>query len=398
MKVGTLTLHLPFNYGNVLQMLSLHRYLREQGYDAEVLGHWYFPNRAEVLFLHRKARSLKGLAHVLLDLFTFGGVFCQWRREAKLDAWLMANFRWSEETGATGEFDPDRLPHDAVIVGSDQVWNPIHQTSDFFLLPDFPERIRKIAYAASLGTDRFPPERRAFFAANLKRFAAVSVRESSAVRILRDVADVPATLVCDPTLLHTADEWRDLLGIRAPAAVSSDLVFYFVTPDYRAHWREVLRLARATRGGGGDVHWFCFQWSQWLAAFDVHHPLRSLRLAAANVAKRALLFASGVRLHFAATPSEFVACLDRSKGLVTDSFHGMMFATIFEKTCNVVVGEHAERQQMSARLRDFTRDFGRPEILTARPDVEAMRQLSVTPRLRELVDRSKSWLKEALSA
>jgi len=55
-------------------------------------------------------------------------------------------------------------------------------------------------------------------------------------------------------------------------------------------------------------------------------------------------------------------------------------------------------QQMSARLRDFTRDFGRPEILTARPDVEAMRQLSVTPRLRELVDRSKSWLKEALSA
>ena len=250
MKVGTLTLHLPFNYGNALQMLSLHRYLREQGYDAEVLGHWYFPNRAEVLFLHRKVRSLKGLAHVLLDLFTFGGVFCQWRREAKLDAWLMANFRWSEETGATDEFDTDRLPHDAVIVGSDQVWNPIHQTSDFFLLPDFPECIRKIAYAASLGTDRFPPERRAFFAANLKRFAAVSVRESSAVRILRDVADVPATLVCDPTLLHTADEWRDLLGIRAPAAVSSDLVFYFVTPDYRAHWREVLRLARAVRGGG----------------------------------------------------------------------------------------------------------------------------------------------------
>ena len=36
MKVGTLTLHLPFNYGNALQMLSFHRYLREQGYDADV--------------------------------------------------------------------------------------------------------------------------------------------------------------------------------------------------------------------------------------------------------------------------------------------------------------------------------------------------------------------------
>lgn len=395
MKVGTLTLHLPFNYGNALQMLSLHRHLLEQGHDAEVLDHWYFPKRAEVLCLHQRARTPKGLAHVLLDLLTFGGTFCQYRREAKLDAWLKANFRWSAETGATGEFDPARLPHDVVVVGSDQVWNPIHRTSDFFLLPDFPPRIRKVAYAASLGTDSFPPERQAFFAANLKRFAAVGVRESSAVRILREVADVPATLVCDPTLLHTADEWRGLLGIRPPAAVSSDLVFYFVTPDYRAHWREVVRLARSS---GRRVHWFCFQWSQWLPSFDVRHPLRSLKLSAGNALRRLLLFRAGVRLHFAATPSEFVACLDRSEGLVTDSFHGLMFATIFGKTCNVVVGDHAERRQMSARLRDFIADFGNPEIMTGTPSFEAMRKVSITPPLQALVARSKEWLKEALAS
>ena len=74
----------------------------------------------------------------------------------------------------------------------------------------------------------------------------------------------------------------------------------------------------------------------------------------------------------------------------------MMFATIFGKKCNVIIGEHEERQQMSARLRNFTKDFGRPEILTAKPDVSAMRELSVTPKLQALVDFSKRWLKEAI--
>lgn len=393
MKIGTLTLHLPFNYGNALQMLSLHKYLLEQGYDADVLSHWYFKDRAEVMCLHQKARTFKGLAHLLLDLFTFGGVFCQYRRETKLNAWLKSNFQWSEVAGATGEFDPKRLPHDVVLVGSDQVWNPIHRTSEFFLLSEFPSHIRKIAYAASLGTDRFLPERRNLFATNLKRFEAISVRESSAVKILREVVDVSATLVCDPTLLHSPEEWRSLLGIRSTVEPTSDLVFYFVTPDYRAHWRDVAKVARES---GRRVHWFCFQWSQWMPSFDVHHPLKSFRRGAVNVVKRIVLFKSGVRLHFADTPSEFVSCLARSEGIVTDSFHGLMFATIFEKKCNVVIGDNAERQQMSARLRNFISDFGTSEIMTEKPCCDALHKVSITPRLSSLISESKRWLKAVL--
>ena len=183
MKVGTLTLHLPFNYGNALQMLSLHRYLLEQGYDAEVLSHWFLKNREEITYWHRRIRSASGLFRFVLNALMFNGVVCQFCREAKLMKWLTEKIRWSQEAGVTGEFNPERLPHDIVIAGSDQIWNPKYETSDFFLLPDFPNRIKKIAYAASFGTDCFIEHRVPFFKKAMAKFAAISLRESSAVDI-----------------------------------------------------------------------------------------------------------------------------------------------------------------------------------------------------------------------
>ena len=110
MKIGTLTLHLPFNYGNALQMFSLHRYLLEQGYDAEVLSHWYFNNKDEVLGLHRQAQNLKGFLRLLVDFILVPGTIAQYLREAKMCKWLSRKIKWSDESGATGEFDPSRLP------------------------------------------------------------------------------------------------------------------------------------------------------------------------------------------------------------------------------------------------------------------------------------------------
>jgi len=389
-RIGTLTLHLPFNYGNALQMFSLHKYLLEQGYDAEVLSHWYFKNKDEVLGLHNKSRRIKGFLHLLVDSVLVPGVACQYRREQKLSKWLDDNIRWSQESGVTGEFNPEKLPHDIVIVGSDQIWNPIHETSKFFLLTDFPERIKKIAYAASIGTDEFIKSEVGYFSAALKRFAAISVREKSAVGVCENMLAQKATLVCDPTLLHTKEQWINLLGLRIKSRPTEDLVIYLVTPDYKSKWRDIIRVAKES---GRKVHFFAFQWSQWMPQFSLRHPFKGFAQLISSATKRLLMFLAGVRLHLSATPTEFVQYIANSSGLLTDSFHGMMFATIFEKECNVVIGAHSERQQMSARLRNFTEDFGDPTILTPTFDIKAMRKLGITTKLQELISFSKIWLK-----
>lgn len=394
MKIATLTLHLPFNYGNALQQFSLHKYLLEQGYEAEILSHWFCKDRDEIRYYsNRIGRNWKNLVRFIWACCQWTGAFSKYRQERKLGKWL-DQCRWSTVTGANSIFPTEKLDQDIVIAGSDQIWNPIYRTSDFFLLPDFPDRIKKIAYAASFGTDSFIEERKPFYAANLSRFAAISVRESSAKEIIERDLGSEATLVADPTLLHTREEWCELLGIEKNPKVSRDLAMYLVTPSHRDFWRDWMRLAKES---GRRLHVFVFSWAP-VPSVDIRHPLSSIKFGLKNLAKRALLYLSGVRLHFSATPSEFVGMISRCDGLITDSFHGMMFATIFGKKCNVTIGEHAERQQMSARLRNFTADFGRPEILTPKADISAMRELSVTPKLQELIDISKDWLRNAIES
>ncbi len=394
MRIATLTLHLPFNYGNALQMFSLHHYLREQGVDTEILSHWFFENRKEILYYHNiLGHSLRQWLKFLFQCLLLNGQWIQYRREAKIKCWLETKICWSKAQGAHSRFPTEDLKYDAIIVGSDQVWNPVYKSSDFFLLGDFPDRIRKIAYAASLGGNVFPPERREFFSRHLLNFAAISVRESSAVEILHGM-NIPATLVCDPTLLHTREEWCKLLGIPSNIKPKNELMMYFVTPDYRTMWKDACRVARESHQ---RVHVYAFVWSHFT---DCRwRPFRNAaKTFIRNAYIRLRLFLSGVRLHFSADPTEFVRRIASTEGLITDSFHGVMFATIFGKKCNVVIGTHPERQQMSARLRDFLRDLSDPEIVTERPAATAMRQLSITPKLSSFIERSKKWLADALGS
>lgn len=392
MKIGTLTLHLPFNYGNALQMFSLHKYLLEQGYDAEILSHWFYKSQDEIWMWHNFIeKSWKNKLRFVLACCTWTGVFCQYLREIKFRKWHDSMIRWSKEEGAASVFPAEAISHDVVIVGSDQIWNPKYKTSEFFLLPDFPDHIKKVAYAASLGSDLFPYEKRDFYAKTLSRFAAVSVRESSAVDILKRECSCNATLVADPTLLHTRDEWCRLLGVKEPTREKEFYMLYSVTPDGVAHWRELARLARRA---GKRIHVYAF--SSTCVNVSLKRPMQAAFTAVKTIVKRIWLWLSGVRLHFSATPTEFVQRVADCSGLFTDSFHGMMFATIFGKECNVMIGEHEERRQMSARLRNFTNDFGNTEILTATFDPAAMRRLSITPKLQELIAYSKDWLTRSI--
>lgn len=393
MKIGTVSIHLPFNYGNALQMLSLHKYLLEQGYDTEVLSHWFMKNRQEIRHLHVLFHRPGGALRFLSRAVMWGGVVAQYQRERKIEKWLQDKISWSTETGYDSHFDSDGIPFDVVIAGSDQIWNPKYETSRFFLLPTFPDHIKKIAYAASFGTDVFPAEAIPYFSQCLNRFSAISVRESSGVSILKGKFGREATLVCDPTLLHSRDEWARILEFKIPAQSKASLTMYLVTPSSDKEWKEVLRVARESQK---RVDLFVFRWSQWLPKVNVRHPWRSFCLALSNIYVRVRLYSAGVRMHLSATPTEFVRSIAESSGVITDSFHGMMFATIFEKPCNVLVGSDEERLQMSARLRNFTEEFGIPEILTPRADIHAMRKLSVGPKLRDLIEFSKKWLAHSI--
>lgn len=73
--------------------------------------------------------------------------------------------------------------YDAIVCGSDQIWNPNWARRRCFL--EFvPDEINKVIYAASLGCESMSKEQKAQFEPRIERLQYVSVREQFGKAIL----------------------------------------------------------------------------------------------------------------------------------------------------------------------------------------------------------------------
>ena len=102
---------------------------------------------------------------------------------------------------------------DVYVAGSDQIWNPsIFEIGSFdpaFLL-DFGGKGRRISYAPSMGNRAFTEGENAILRAALEPYSAVSVREAKGQELVRAATGREATVVLDPTLLLTREQWAEL--------------------------------------------------------------------------------------------------------------------------------------------------------------------------------------------
>lgn len=109
------------------------------------------------------------------------------------------------------------------IVGSDQIWrdfsykDPKRDIGFFFLNFLEKSKVNRIAYAASFGRNslsesKITPEVKAYLDPLIKMFDAVSVRELSAQKIVRDEWGVDADPVIDPTMLLTKADYSRIIS------------------------------------------------------------------------------------------------------------------------------------------------------------------------------------------
>ncbi len=244
MKVGVLTFHWADNPGAVLQAYALCKVVENLGHDAEIID--YDP-------------AWRGHRMPLL----------RWRnlRDGKFPCALMrktayARFRSkSLRLSATRSETRDQLramaaSYDAIIVGSDQVWNPkiIKGESSYFLDFAAGSGCKLIAYAASLGVDTLPPEFDASVRNHLDRFDAISVRESHAATMISGFLGKPVEHVADPTLLLTDfDQLPD-----RNAGPSGHMLAYMVFPEAlvaAARLRSALGMKMVHVGSGIAQGW-----------------------------------------------------------------------------------------------------------------------------------------------
>lgn len=197
MKIGILTLHEADSYGAVLQAYALQQTLDRLGARSEFLS---FARAGS-------ERTPGGGAYppALVSRIRQAGE----RRAALFAAFRAARLRcarpvpWQEAAQAAEGYD-------RLIVGSDQVWNPrIPGVDERYFLPFAPPE-KRFSYAASFGENELPVGVRDWCAAELRRFAGLSVRERSGARLLRELTGRDALVCLDPTLLPDRTDWERL--------------------------------------------------------------------------------------------------------------------------------------------------------------------------------------------
>ncbi len=229
------------------------------------------------------------------------------------------------------------------IVGSDQVWRcqyaRIIKTVPFYFLDFASEERRResIAYAASFGSDRWEgtKEQAEECGRLLRQFKAVSVREHSAIQLCRDLFGVEAVQMPDPTLLLQNKDYDELIDAeRTKKPAKPYIVSYQLDKD--APVSDSMEAVSKSLG----------------------MPLLHLNPGAKQEDFPGRLCHS---------VSQWVRYMRDAEYVLTDSFHGCVFALIFNKpfVC------YGNESRGTARFDSLMQMFHLEARMVTRPELAA---------------------------
>lgn len=215
MRIGIVTLPFNTNYGGILQAYALQSVLEQLGHEVCLIERRARPTRLPVWKMpysygKRIIKNITGHPYPIFyeqkkDRET---PIVRQNTDVFIDKYL--NLIKVKEFSDLQEKD-----FDAIVVGSDQVWRPQYfndRIENAYL--EFAENwhIKRIAYAASFGTEEweYTLKQTENCKCLIKKFEAVSVRESSGVDLCKKYFDVDANWVLDPTMLLEKDDYINI--------------------------------------------------------------------------------------------------------------------------------------------------------------------------------------------
>ena len=388
MRIGILTFHDEVNYGSLLQAYAMQTALQDMGHDAVIIDRWYEPRQYRIYgILH--AQSIKNWLGWLRRVVWGSGEWALFLRQWRSRAFMRKRFRLTPYHFCDCKDSPKDLGLDLVVVGSDQVWRP-SSNPRVYLLTEL-RQVPGIAYAASFGVPEIPEELEPLYREGMRNFKAVGVREKEGVELAKRLGAAHPVHVVDPTLLVDPRHWNAFLS-GTKRSGRKRVACYFLGEDYLELAGKVGRWARERHVTVDffvqDFHlpFSCFgpRFKPWLRYWKI------------------LLF-SPLRFRYAAGPVEFVRSVAAADCVFSNSFHALMFSTIFRKNVRIVKPTHPGRKKMAARMQEFSGTIIHgPLIMETIDDAFASYERGETVSYNEaLLQRRRSesmeWLAEAIS-
>ena len=308
MKIGVMTCWQPDdNYGTQIQCFALQHYLKLTGNEPYLIQ-YLCQNDLE------KKRNFKFFLKALNPYLVIRKI-CGLRKSKLQKSETFSHNRGAPEFRMKyinlskvyhtfDEIKKEPPKADLYIVGSDQVWNinPIHKKQfDAFFLNFGEESTKRISYAASFGF-----EYKSIFkgyddyaSSYLKKLDGISVRELKAKELCEKLGIYNAVQVADPTLLLSAEYYRKIYNENSFEKRSKKYIL-------------VYNLVSKSNIDIGKIKKFADK-----RQLDVVYVTGHGQVDSEN------------KLY--ATIPEWLYLIDNAEYVITNSFHGSIFSSIFHK-------------------------------------------------------------------
>lgn len=363
--IGILTYHTGFNYGASLQAFALMTSIKKMGYSCEIINFETERFVASREMFSRNPRRLKEFIKIGTRIPYYAPLK---KRQRLFEEFTQNALSVSALYRTEQEVIAHATDYDCIVCGSDQIWNLSQEdapAANLIFYLNFTKQQRRISYAASFGKwVKEASQMEEQFLPWLKLFDAISVRESSGVEFVQS-RGLDCALTLDPTVLLDREDYDVICAERQ---ISEPYVLLFSW----ACGSEVVKTARRV-------------------AKEKKLPLLSLTPPPRTIGR-------GIKRKLDVGPSEFLSMIRYADFVVTDSFHGTAFSTIYERPYISVVSNGKADPRMESLLNQLELQNHLSDALSF--DTASILQTDFTKvreKKRILRESSLDFLEKALS-
>ena len=301
--VGIITYHHFYNYGTMLQALALQKSIEKLGYSAEMIDYIQDERvskrqllKARIMsipsyclhfkhyYLKRKARKIKREEYIDFESFYASNL-----NIGKI------KYRGYEELKNNPPL------YDGYVVGSDQTWNPyVSNCPKGNYLTFVNDDSKKGSYAPSLPITEIPVGYRGFMRDELSKFAYLSCREEVGANLISDLTGRSVKHVLDPTLLFASKEW-DEFADKSFELPSKPYILVYLLGHNKKHRKIIKEIANKSN------------------TTVLYLPMSYPEILNKKIDKAK------------AGPAQFLNLVKNAKMVLTDSYHGTLFAINYNK-------------------------------------------------------------------
>lgn len=337
--------------------------------DVALLGLWNGGNYGAIITAYALGETIQNMGKTVVFIDT---MFSYGNRNDKLLEYITGRSKVSKRYKSSGQCYELNDFFETFIVGSDQCWNyslnSMYDNIFFFGFVD--DRKKKISYSTSLGpcTDTNVSEikkRKRL----IQRFDALSVRESSSIKLIEEMVSKSVFHAIDPILLRDAECYKE--EVKDIAIDKQEYVLNYLL-DIRPQTMDIVDRINNESNKKQIVT---------ILGLDYTNPWDK-KIG-----------------HIVAVQSiyEFIAYFIHSQYVVTDSYHGMCLAILFNKPFRVIINNGRGRERFDSALDYFNLKKCAVESASEICTDFQINWNTVNEKLQLYKKQSKKWLEDALN-